>query len=404
MTRQQIELLDSPEITPAEHQAWIIGETFPALAGMDPLRVLLVTPRYFPYMGGVENHVYQVAQRLARAGVDVTVLTTDPGGQLPTNEQSGGVKIRRVRAWPAKRDYYFAPDICRVITCGSWDIVHIQSYHTLVAPLAMLAALRADIPYVVTFHGGGHSSWLRNALRGIQRVLLRPLLARAERLIAIARFEIAFFGKRLRLPQERFVYIPNGSDISTVVRPAPATTDGTLIASVGRLERYKGHHRIIAALPYILEQRPDVRLWIAGTGPYEPALRRMAKKLGVADRVEIRAIPAIDRERMAMELSKAALVTLLSEYETHPIAALEALALGCSVLVADTSGLSELAGQGFARAIPLASSAEQVAAAVLSLLRQPLAPPRLDLPTWDTCAGDLLALYLNIAQRTQCVS
>jgi len=361
-----------------------------------PLRALLVTPRYVPFIGGVEHHVSQIAQRLARNGVDVTVLTADPGGRLPTEEQLAGVTVRRVRAWPTERDYYFAPGIYRVIASGSWDIVHVQSYHTLVAPLAMLAALRTNIPYVVTFHGGGHSSRLRNSLRGMQRMLLRPLLARAQRLVAIASFEIAFFEKQLRLPRERFVCIPNGSDLSSGVRPASTTADGTLIASVGRLERYKGHHRIIAALPYLLDRRPDVHLWIAGTGPYEPALRRLARELRVADRVEIRAVPADDRQTMALELSKAALVVLLSEYETHPLAVLEALALGRPALVADTSGLSELAERGLVRAIPLKSSAEQVASAVLDQLHQPLVPASIDLPTWDECAADLLDLYYAV--------
>ncbi|HRW05233.1 MAG TPA: glycosyltransferase, partial [Caldilineaceae bacterium] len=79
------------------------------------LRVLMVTPRYFPYMGGVENHVYQVARRLAHAGTDVTVLTTDPSRELQAAEEVAGVKIRRVVAWPAERDYYFAPQISNVI-------------------------------------------------------------------------------------------------------------------------------------------------------------------------------------------------------------------------------------------------------------------------------------------------
>ena len=39
------------------------------------LRLLMVTPRYFPYVGGVETHVYEVARRLADVGVEVTVLT-----------------------------------------------------------------------------------------------------------------------------------------------------------------------------------------------------------------------------------------------------------------------------------------------------------------------------------------
>ena len=46
----------------------------------------MVTPRYLPEMGGVENHVYQVATRLAQAGVQVTVLTTDREGNLPSDE------------------------------------------------------------------------------------------------------------------------------------------------------------------------------------------------------------------------------------------------------------------------------------------------------------------------------
>lgn len=368
----------------------------PPAAEARALRVLLATPRYFPYMGGVENHVYQVARRLAHAGVDVTVLTADPGGRLPANEQQDGVKIRRVRAWPAQRDYYFAPDMYRLIRHGHWDIVHCLSYHTLVAPLVMLAALRANIPYLVTFHGGGHSSRLRNALRGTQLAMLRPLLARAERLIATARFEVELFGKRLHLSGERFVFIPNGSDLAEVVQLAPVITKGKLIASVGRLERYKGHHRILAALPKILERQPDARLWIAGAGPYGPTLRRMARELGVADRVEIRAVPAQERQTMASELSRAALVTLLSEYETHPMAVLEALALGCPALVADTSGLHELAEQGLVRAIPLESTAEEVAAAVLHQLREPLVPPRMTLPTWDDCANDLLTLYYSL--------
>src|SRR5262245_13775770 len=171
----------------------------PATTSM-PLRILMVTPRYFPDMGGVETHVSEVSRRLAQAGADVTILTTDRTGRRPPSEQIDGVSIRRVRAWPAQRDYYFAPQIARVIADGAWDIVHCQSYHTLVAPLAMLAAGRANIPYVVTFHGGGHSSRIRTALRGGQWALLRPLLARANRLIAIARFELSLYSSRLRLP------------------------------------------------------------------------------------------------------------------------------------------------------------------------------------------------------------
>jgi glycosyltransferase involved in cell wall biosynthesis len=370
------------------------------------LRVLLATPRYFPYTGGTETHVYEVGRRLVGAGADVTVLTADPSGQLPPVEESEGMHIRRVRAWPATGDLYFAPGMYNAVAHGPWDIVHCQGVHTLVAPLVMLAAWRAKMPYVVTFHTGGHSSRLRTALRGLQWALLRPLLARAERLIGVSRFEADKFRRQLDLPERQFELIRNGGRLPEVTVTEPATQDGkdTLIVSVGRLERYKGHQRIIAALPKVRERYPDVRLRIAGAGPYEAPLRSLARDLGVADCVQIEAIPPSDRHGMARVLTSAALVTLLSEYEAHPVAMIEALALRRPVLVAETSGLRELAEQGLVRAIPLESTADEVAAAVMEQLRHPLVHSHMTLPTWDDCAADLMTLYRSVTREATCAS
>lgn len=364
----------------------------------------MVTPRYFPDTGGVEMHVAQVAPRLQQAGVDVTVLTMDRSRRLPWREQVAGVEIIRVPAWPSQRDYYVAPAIFPIVAGGGWDVVHCQSYHTLVAPFAMVAALRAGIPYVVTFHGGGHSSRVRNALRGVQWWLLRPLLVRADRLVAIARFEVGLYGGVLRIPSERFVFIPNGADLGPPLPYVVPLAQDALIVSVGRLERYKGHHRLIAALPEVLRVRADARLRIVGAGPYEGELRALALALGVADRVTIGPIPPDNRAAMAELLASARLVALLSDYETHPIAALEALALGRPVLVTYGSGLAELADRGLARAIPLTSGSGDVAAAILEQLREPLVPPPLTLASWDDCAVGLRGLYEAVARRQVCAS
>lgn len=364
------------------------------------LRLLMVTPRYLPYTGGVESHVDQVSRRLARAGIDVTILTTDPDHNLPpVQHYDPGVTVQRVPAWPRGRDYYFAPDIYRVITEGHWDVVHVQSYHTLVAPLAMLAAWRARIPYVVTFHGGGHSSRLRNAARPIQRALLRPLLAHADRLVAVAEFEIGLYSRELGISPDRFTLIPNGSDLPPATSPANGhEREHGLIVSVGRLERYKGHHLIIAALPRILSVEPDARLLVLGTGPYRETLLRLARASGVEDRVEIRAIPPSDRQAMSDQLSRASLFVLLSEQETHPIAVLEALSMGCQALVADSQGLSELADRGLVRSISLDSTLDELAAAVVDQLQHPLPPRHVAIPSWDDCAAGLRTLYTGITR------
>jgi glycogen synthase len=362
--------------------------------GRDRLRVLQVTPRFYPHMGGVETHVYEVTSRLIQHEVDITILTTDPTGTLPAEDVVGNLRVHRIRSWPANRDYYFAPALHNFIQSGTWDIVHVQSYHTLVPPLAMLAALRAHLPYVLTFHGGGHSAWIRDKARKLQRGLLRPLLARARKLVALAHFEIEQYSQELHIPATRFALIPNGADVPEVpVAPAPIQSGRPLIASVGRLERYKGHHRIIEAMPYILAARPAARLWIAGNGPYEAELRRLVQTMNLGEQVEIRAIPPGQRARMAEELSRTSLVVLLSEYETHPIAALEALALGRPVLVADSSGMRELAQKGLARSVTLTSTPRQIADAVLAQLNDPLVPGSIELPSWEDCARGLLQLY-----------
>jgi glycosyltransferase involved in cell wall biosynthesis len=361
--------------------------------------ILFVTPRFLPDTGGVELHVAEVARRLAAAGDEVTVLTTDLTGRRAPEEERDGYRIVRVRGYPKGRDYHIAPGLPRRVASLRPDVVHVQSFHTAVAPLAMIGALAARIPYVVTFHGGGHSSRLRTAARGPQLSVLRPLLARAAALVAVAEFEVEHYGRMLGIPPERFGLIPNGADLPAVALEDNGEPREALVASVGRLERYKGHQHVIAALPAVLRRRPDARLWIAGSGGYEGDLRALAERLGVHDKVEIRSVPPDERTRMARELGSAAVVVLASEFETHPIAAIEAAALGCRVVVADSPGLRDLAARGIARLAEHVQDPEALAEVVLEELDRPPEALRLHLPTWDDCARGLRELYESVAGK-----
>jgi glycosyltransferase involved in cell wall biosynthesis len=364
-------------------------------AGRKRPRIVMVSANAFPVMGGVETHIHEVAPRIAESGFDVTVVTTDRTGRLPQNETVRGVPIHRVRAWPEKRDYYVAPGIARLVAHGRWDLVHCQGYHTLVPPLAMLAASSARLPYMLTFHSGGHASLARNRMRGAQRQAMRPLLARARKLVAVSQFEARFFARELHLPDERFATIQNGAAMTPPTDPVEIDPAAPVILSVGRLERYKGHHRLIDALPRVLEQVPGARLRIVGAGDYEQPLRQRAAASGLGDRIEIGSIDPLDREGMARTIAGASAVALLSEYEANPVAVMEALALRRRVLVADTSGLSELAAAGMARAIPIDASDDEIADALVALLRSP-EPAPMRLPTWDESAAQLADVYREV--------
>lgn len=364
-----------------------------------PTRVLMVAARFPPFAGGIETHVREVGARMAAAGHAVTVLTADPAGTLPAQERVAGMDVVRVRSRPSGNDWCFAPGILRYVEStareGRWDIVHVQGYHTFSAPFAMLGAIRGGVPFVLTFHSGGHSSGFRNALRSPQALALAPLARRAARLVGVSRFEAERFSASMRIDRDRFDVVPNGASLPPhSVSPRPRSHEGPLVVSLGRLERYKGHHLAIEAFVHLRESEPSARLRILGQGPYEAKLRDMVAKRGLADVVDIGGIPASERAAMAAILSEAALVVLLSDYEAHPIAVMEALSLGRRVLTTDTSGFRELAEVGLIRTVPLRAPAADIAAAMameIAASKANVEPPRL--PDWDDCTAKLLSVY-----------
>ncbi len=360
-------------------------------------RIAMVCSRFLPMTGGTEMHVAEVAPRIALAGLAVEVLTTDGGGSLPRRSVFHGIRVYRSRIWPRRGDLFLAPGLFRRLLAGTYDVVHVQGVHTLVAPLAMASALITRTPLVVTFHTGGHRSRLRNRLRRLQWAALGPLLRRADALIAVSMFERELFARALRVPRNRIQVIPNGSDVRG--RPAGAHEDPDLVVSAGRLERYKGHHRVIAALPHLVRRRPDARVLVLGDGPERESLIVMARDLGVSDRVTIRSIPADDRATMIELLGSAGLVALLSQYEAHPLAVTEALALRRRILVADTSGLSEIAERGLARSVALDATPEELADAMSVALDQPPSDAAVAIPSWDDCADAIRSVYLAALGR-----
>lgn len=353
----------------------------------------MVSARFSPDVGGVETHVAEVAPRLSALGFDVTILTTDRTGERPADERIGDVQVIRVPAHPSTRDYYFAPALLGEIRRRPADLMHLQGYHTLVAPMAMAAAARRGLPYVVSFHSGGHPSALRNRARSLQRLLLRPGLTRARRLVAVSRFELDLFRRDLRLAASRFTLVRNGSSL-----PRPGTTPRAgeaLVVSIGRLEQYKGHRRVVEAWPEVVAAVPGARLRILGAGPDEAPIRELIAAGGVADRISLELIPGDDRQAIADALGEANLVVLLSDYEAHPVSIMEALAVGTPVLVTRTSGLTELVEDGLAAGIAPAASTSEIASAIVAELRS---PRRVEarLPTWDDCAAQLGDLYRDM--------
>jgi glycosyltransferase involved in cell wall biosynthesis len=369
--------------------------------GADPmLRVLLVTARYPPLLGGTEIHTREIARRLPVFGIAPTVLTTRFDGDSAESIDDVGVPVIRVRAWPPNTDYYFAPKVVSQVLRKRWDIIHIQGIHTAVAPVALGTAAGSSVPYVITLHSGGHSSALRRALRPWWWRMLRPVVVRSDGLIAVSDFEADWFAQLWGLARSRFEVIPSG-----VTLPAPPGTappvDLGLVVSLGRLERYKGHERILRAFPVVLQDIPRARLVLLGTGPEEGRLRRLIDFLGLRDRVTIQSFPADERQSLASLVQRAAVVVSLSQYESQGIAAMEAVALGRPVIVSASTALAALVDRGLARPVHPAAGIDDIAAAVVAELRDPRKPPAAEFPTWNQTTARLADLYTRIGAGTR---
>ncbi len=440
--------------------------------GSRPLRILQVSARFRPYVGGTEIHTAEVSAELARRGHEVTVLTTDLGGDLPPDELVDGVRVVRVRAWPRRFDLYAAPGLGRIIGEGSWDLVHVQGYHTAVAPVALREAQRHGIPTALTFHSGGHSSRLRNLARPIHTRLIASLLRRCDLLIGVSDFEAELFASRLGLEPGRIHTIPNGvssrrnpigdavpdtavpdhagpdtpgpgtavpgtavpdnavpdraraddaagddapldetvpGDGATADPPPdrqpddrPSTSHGPHLLSIGRLQRYKGHQRIIRAMPRILRAEPRTRLTVIGTGPYRSRLERLVRRLGLEASVAFDSVGAGERERLDRIMASASAAVFLSEYESHGMAAHEALLAGLPIVVLDATALGRLADDGLARAVPPMATDGEVAAIVMRTLVEAgqAGPPADQLEhlhhSWSTIAARLEQAYRQV--------
>lgn len=357
----------------------------------------MVCARFPPLIGGTEAHVFELSKRLADRGHEVRVLTTVLERALVGTTTEHGVTVERVLGRPRGSDLHFSPALRRMVATEQADVVHVQGYHTLVAPMAMSAAIRTQVPFVVTFHSGGHSSSLRRAARPIQHRILRHWIRAADGLIGVSAFESDFFRHRLGLSIGAIETIPNGvaPEFMFVDRSRQDRSQGDVIVSFGRLEVYKGHDKVIRSFAQCQRARPDARLRIVGNGSQRSQLTALADDLGVGNLVEITSVPYGNREELANELRRADLVVLMSSYESQGIAGFEALATGARLIVADGSALTELSVYDGVEVVPQHGGRELTDMISLQLSRAPITvSPRL--PTWEDTTDRVEAMYRRV--------
>lgn len=164
---------------------------------------------------------------------------------------------------------------------------------------------------------------------------------RAGGLIAVSE-ALADGWRRLGLPAERVRTLRNGVDLTRFApraRPEARTrlgVAGRVWLCVGHLIERKGMHVAVAALARV----PNVTLLLVGDGPEEGALRALARRLGVSDRVRFEG--AIAHDDLPVYFSAADVLMHAAGSEGMPNVVLEALACGCAVIATPVGGIPEI--------------------------------------------------------------
>ena len=148
--------------------------------------------------------------------------------------------------------------------------------------------------------------------------------------------------------------------------PAPAPDEPRLLC-IGRLIPIKGHVVLLRALALAREEVPEIALDVAGRGPLEPALRAVAKELGIESAVRFLGyVSPIQRA-----IDETAVVVVPSLGEGFGMVALEAMERSRPVVAAAIGGLGELVVDGETGLLVPPGEAEPLARALVAIARDP---------------------------------
>lgn len=249
------------------------------------IRVLVVTNDFPPRVGGIEEYVSELVRHMAPTAT-VTVLTSAHAGAA-NHDADFPARIERWRPFPLLPSPMLASAVVDRVRRDRIEVVMFGA----TMPLAMIAGSvrrRTGVPIVMMTHGlePAMAAWPMGA----------PLLARVLRHAAAVTVLSRWSEQRLRRlmgNRLRIVHLSSGvdprrfrQDVSgETIRARYRLSTGPVVTSVARLVARKGHDRLIAALPRVARAHPNVRLLIAGDGPYRPVLERAIAAQGVTDRV-----------------------------------------------------------------------------------------------------------------------
>jgi glycosyltransferase involved in cell wall biosynthesis len=339
------------------------------------MRVLLIPPRYYPHIGGVQTVVNEIAAHL-RAQHTLEIVTSRQPRTLPRREIVDDVPVTRVfffRLVGNVPPFWWLIGLC-LFPLTFIDLgLALRRFRPDVVNLHFLGSQRLFVlawhlllrfPLVLSLHGADVE--IETQRTPFDRWLFRVLMRRADVVTSCSQ---ALLSRAVQIAPEangKSTVIHNGVHEQVFAAAAPHQHERRYILGVGRLVSDKGFDLLLDAFARL--NLPDSDLIIAGDGDQAAALCAQAERLGLSERV--RFWGSISRDQVASFMAGAALIAIPSRREPFGIVGLEALASGCPAVVARVGGLVEALGDADVTWFT-PNSVDDLARALSAALRQP---------------------------------
>jgi starch synthase (maltosyl-transferring) len=318
-------------------------------------------------LGGAEDAMFMLLAGLDRGAWEPTLLLEEAFGTEPLRERAAalGVPVFDVAPMPlglagARRAF----GLRRALRRHRPDVFHAHMSSPVACKWGLGAAVAARVPAVLGTVQVISAGYVPDRSTLLQ---LRLLARGVDRHIAVSAAIAAELADGYGWPAERITVVRNAVELDRFGDPAPpglraelGAADAPLVLTAARLDSQKG-------LPVLLEaaaRLPGAVFALAGEGPEEAALRHLAERLGVADRVHFLG----RRDDIPSLLAACDVFALPSLYEGSSLALLEAMAAQRAVVSSAIPGTDELIEDGRTGLLVPPGDPETLAAALARLL------------------------------------
>jgi glycosyltransferase involved in cell wall biosynthesis len=324
------------------------------------MKIAFVHPFLFRYARGIERFTLNLANTLARAGVEVHLLTW----RWPRSVHIDKLDERvQVHAFPTSR-YYAAQAIVPFYTWHllwhAYDFVWVFFAGYGEAEAIHFASQFRSIPYGVILHYP--FAQVPHRYQDLRRF---NFARRADVIISTSSYVAG--GVRLSLGLESVIvtsavdakhFQPNPGQRKQDRAGLGVNDDVPILLTVAALEERKGIQHVVKALPQLLETHPRLKYMVVGDGPYRATLEAQIQRLELKN--VARLVGAV--ENIYPYYNVADIFLLLSIGEASPIAPLEAMAMELPIVVSDSPPYDEIVDSRFGVRISEQDSGELVKA------------------------------------------